>query len=191
QTERAIPVCSNPKGVTNMSTLTQNTAPRSLQPSTSDAVHAESRAITATDWGLLALRLALGVIFVAHGGQKVFGWFGGHGLAATVNGMGQMGIPAPLAYLASFTEFFGGVAVLIGLLSRLASMGLAVVMIVAIQQVHLKNGFFLETKGFEYNIALLGMAVALILTGPGRIAIADLETRLFRRQTRPDGRNDR
>lgn len=165
-----------------MSTLTQNTAHNPVQTSANEIICDESRTITATDWGLLALRLALGVIFIAHGGQKVFGWFGGHGLANTVAGMGQMGIPAPLAYLAAFTEFFGGVAVVIGLLTRLASLGLAVVMIVAIAQVHLKNGFFLENKGFEYNIALLGMAVALVLTGPGRLAFGDFEARFFKKR---------
>lgn len=141
---------------------------------------ADARTTTATDWGLLLLRLALGVIFFAHGSQKVLGWFGGHGLAATVQGMTSGGIPAPFAYLAAFTEFLGGLAVLSGLLSRLASVGLAIVMLVAMLKVHLSGGFFLPT-GFEYTVALLGMALCLIFAGPGRFALADIEPRWLHR----------
>jgi putative oxidoreductase len=145
---------------------------------------AESRVVTATDWGLLVLRLALGIIFIAHGGQKVFGWFGGHGLDATVAGFGKMGIPAPLAYLAAFTELLGGVAVLLGVLTRLAALGLAVTMVVAMFMVHLKNGFFMNGPGgpgIEYNVALLAMSLALVLAGPGRIAVGDTERRFLRK----------
>ena len=138
--------------------------------------------ITAIDVGLLILRLGLATVFLAHGGQKMFGWFGGHGLEATVAGMvTKNGIPAPLAYLATFTEFFGGLAVLGGLLSRLASLGLLITMLVAIFGVHLNDGFF-APKGFEYPFALAAMALTLIVTGPGRIALADFEGRLFRRR---------
>ncbi len=137
--------------------------------------------IRAMDVGLFIVRLALGIIFIAHGGQKVFGWFGGRGLEATVTGFAGMGIPAAMAYLAAFTEFFGGIAVVIGLLSRLASLGLAVTMVVAIVMVHGKNGFFAPT-GFEYNLALLAMALAVAVAGPGRIAVSDLEARLIGRR---------
>ena len=110
--------------------------------------------ITATDVGLLILRIGLATVFLAHGSQKMFGWFGGHGLEATVAGMvATNGIPAPLAYLATFTEFFGGLAVLGGLLSRLASLGLLITMLVAIFGVHLNGGFF-APKGFEYPFTL-------------------------------------
>ena|SRR5438477_397119 len=146
-----------------------------------DGEHA-SAGIRAVDVGMFIVRLALGIIFIAHGGQKVFGWFGGPGLAATVTGFTGMGIPAFFAYLASFTEFFGGVAVLIGLLSRLGALGLAVVMIVAVAKVHFKNGFFLggPTPGYEYNIALVAMALAIAIGGPGRIALSDWEARFLR-----------
>jgi putative oxidoreductase len=141
---------------------------------------AKSAALTATDWGLLILRIGLGVIFVAHGCQKVFGWFGGHGLEGTAAMMhGGLGIPVPLAYVASFTELLGGLAVLLGLFTRIGAAGIAVVMVVAIATVHWKNGFFLEKQGFEYPMALLAMALSLIVAGPGRIAIADLEGRLI------------
>lgn len=137
--------------------------------------------ITAVDLGLLILRIGLATVFLAHGGQKMFGWFGGPGLEATIAGMAKGGIPAPLAFLAAFTEFFGGLAVLGGLLSRLASLGLLITMLVAIFGVHLKGGFF-APAGFEYAFALATMALTLIVMGPGRIAIADIEGRLFRRR---------
>jgi len=148
------------------------------------AARAESRAISATDGALLILRLALGVIFFAHGGQKVFGWFGGPGLSAIVSGFGQMGIPAPLAYLAAFTELFGGLGMIFGVLSRLSGLGLAITMVVAALKVHLPNGFFLNSPGgdgFEYNLALFAMALAILVAGPGRLAIGDWEARFFRK----------
>lgn len=138
-------------------------------------------ALTATDVGLLILRLGLGIVFVAHGSQKVLGLFGGHGLAGTVQFMGSIGIPAPLAYLACFTEFLGGLGVLGGLLARLSGLGLAIVMSVAILQVHASKGFF-APAGFEYPMALLAMALAVMVMGPGRIAIADLEGKLLARR---------
>lgn len=145
----------------------------------SSETHATS-AVSAADWGLLALRLALGAIFIAHGAQKVFGAFGGPGLEGTVTGFGSMGIPAPFAYLAAFTELFGGIAMLLGVFSRLAGLGLAITMAVAAVMVHLPNGFFMGTKaGIEYNLALFAMSVAVLLTGPGRIAIGDWEGRLL------------
>jgi putative oxidoreductase len=148
-----------------------------------------SSALSATDIGLFVLRLALGVIFIAHGGQKLFGLFGGPGLAATVDTFDKfLGIPVPLAYLAVFTEFFGGVALVVGLLSRLAGLGLAVTMVVATFKAHLANGFFLtsgqppySTIGYEYNLALFAMALAVVFTGPGRLALSDIERRWFHR----------
>ena len=142
--------------------------------------------VRAIDVSLLIVRLALGIIFVAHGAQKVFGWFGGPGLEATVTGFTGMGIPAALAYVAAFTEFLGGIAVIIGLLSRVAALGLTVTMGVAIAMVHGKNGFFLANQGFEYNLALIAMALAVFIAGPGRIALSDWEGRFFRRKDSAD-----
>ena len=137
--------------------------------------------ITARDVGLLLLRVALAAVFIAHGGQKVFGWWGGKGLEATVTGMAEGGIPMFLGYLAAFTEFFGGIAVLIGLFTRLASLGLAVTMAVAMFKVHFANGFFLADKGYEYTFVLMMLALGVMLIGPGRLAIADIESRWFRK----------
>lgn len=123
-----------------------------------------------TDEALLLLRLVLGAVFIAHGGQKVFGWFGGHGLEGTAQFMATMGVPTALAYLAAFTEFFGGLALVGGLLTRLASLGLFFTMAVAIVKVHLAGGFF-APQGFEYPLALAAMALALVLTGAGRYSL--------------------
>ncbi len=146
------------------------------------AVSAPVARVSATDVGLLVLRLGLGIVFVAHGSQKVLGLFGGHGLAGTVQFMTSTGIPTPLAYLACFTEFLGGLGMIGGLLARLSGLGLAIVMGVAVLHVHLSNGFFAPT-GFEYPFALLTMALAVMVLGPGRIAIADLEGKLLARRT--------
>jgi putative oxidoreductase len=137
----------------------------------------------------LILRLALGVIFFAHGAQKVLGWFGGHGLAATVSGMGQMGIPAFLAYIASFTEFLGGLGLIFGVLARLSALGILINMVVAVLKVHLANGFFMnwmgnqKGEGFEYHLLAMAIALMVLLAGPGRIALSDPERRLMHRQS--------
>ncbi len=135
---------------------------------------------TARDLGYLALRATLGVIFMAHGAQKLFGWFGGYGWNATLDYFAtQMGVPAPLGALAILTEFFGGAAVLLGVFSRLAALGLAVTMVVAAAKAHLANGFFInwtnaagQGHGIEMNLALFGMALLVLLAGPGRWAVA-------------------
>lgn len=132
----------------------------------------------ALDLGLFLLRLTLGAIFFAHGAQKVLGWYGGHGLKATSGFMKQsMGIPTSLSYLASFTEFLGGIAVILGVITQIAALGLAVTMFVAALKVHRKNGFWMNWgaaanrgEGYEYNLALIAMALLLVLTGPGQYA---------------------
>jgi len=134
---------------------------------------------TSPAWSLLIVRLALGVIFFAHGAQKVFGWFGGPGLKGTIGYLRTaLHIPPALAVLAALTECFGGLAVLIGVLTRLAALGLVVVMLVAIATVHGRNGFFLNMSlepgkghGFEFNLALLGMALALLVGGGGALSL--------------------
>jgi len=131
------------------------------------------------DEAILILRLALGAIFVMHGAQKVLGLFGGEGLAVTVqNFQAHLGIPPILGYAASFTEFFGGIALLVGVLTRLAALGIGMTMVVAALKVHLANGFFINWSceagkghGYEYNLALLALAFALVLTGGGAYSI--------------------
>lgn len=128
---------------------------------------------------VLAIRIPLGIIFFAHGAQKVLGIFGGQGLSGTIQSFHEhLGIPAFLTVIAAFTEFLGGTAVLFGLLTGLSSLGIAVVMLIAIFQVHLPNGFFLnwynvpnQGHGIEFNLALLGMALFLVFHGPGKYSL--------------------
>ena len=121
------------------------------------------------DIALLVLRLVLGGVFVAHGAQKLFGSFGGPGIEGTAGFHEQLGIkPAkPMAILAGLAEFVGGMLVAAGFLTPFAALALIVVMIVAIVTVHLKNGFFAASGGYEFNLVLIAVAVALILTGSG------------------------
>ncbi len=119
----------------------------------------------AVDVSLLVLRVIVGLIFAAHGAQKLFGAFGGKGLEDLVQAMGL------LAYPVSIGEFFGGVGLIVGFLCRFSAASLIVIMLGAIGMVHGKNGFFLSDGGFEYNLALIGLLVPILLLGPGRIAI--------------------
>jgi putative oxidoreductase len=128
---------------------------------------------------LLIVRVALGVIFFAHGAQKVFGWFGGPGLRGVIAYFRQaLGVPAPLTVLAALIECFGGLAMIVGLLVRPAAVGLVLVMLVAIAKVHWPNGFFINWSsapgrghGFEMNLALIGMALAVLVGGAGALSI--------------------
>jgi len=110
----------------------------------------------------------LGITFILHGGQKLFVF----GFAGVSGAFAQMGIPAPgvLGPFVAFVEFFGGIAILLGLLTRLAALGIAATMVVAILTVHLKNGFFAPT-GVEFPLSLLGSAIALIITGAGDFSL--------------------
>lgn len=130
---------------------------------------------TVDAWGLVILRLGLGVIFVAHGGQKIFGWFGGAGFDGTIQYFQQqLGIPMEMTVLAMAAEFLGGIGIIIGFLTRLAALGICGVMVVAMVKVHLVNGFFMnwscvpgQGHGIEFNLALLAMAVTLLCSGAG------------------------
>lgn len=121
---------------------------------------------TAVDVSLFVLRLVVGIIFMAHGAQKLFGAFGGHGLEATVKGMG-----VPLGYLVPIGEFFGGLGLVVGILTRFSAAALVVIMLGAVVTVHGKNGFFLENKGIEYNLALMGLLLPVLIAGPGRYTL--------------------
>jgi putative oxidoreductase len=124
------------------------------------------------------VRVVLGVIFFAHGAQKVLGWFAGQGLSKTTQYFVSMGLPRPAAYLVCFLEFFGGLGLLLGLLTRLAALAVAVVMVGAIATVHAANGFFLNWEltpgrghGFEANLAFLAMAIACVIAGGGAMSL--------------------
>ena len=121
----------------------------------------------------LSLRLVAGVIFAAHGAQKLFAWFGGYGLDGTGQWMESIGL-APgvfMALLAGSAEFFGGILLLIGLLTRPAALALVGTMVVAILSVHIQNGLFMSNNGYEFGLALLAMSVALVFQGGGRFSL--------------------
>lgn len=127
----------------------------------------------AVDYALLVVRVVVGVIFAAHGAQKLFGAFDGPGLAKTVEMMGPLGYPVTIG------EFFGGVGLIVGFLCRFSAASLIVIMLGAIAMVHGKNGFFLghgpdatlAKAGFEYNLALIGLLAPVLIAGPGKFSI--------------------
>jgi putative oxidoreductase len=129
---------------------------------------------TSPSWAITVVRVVLGIIFFAHGAQKVLGWFGGHGLKGTTQFMVSMGLPLPIAYLVCFFEFFGGIGLIVGLLTRLAALAIIIVMVGAIATVHGKHGFFLNWEltpgkghGYEANLAFIAMALACLIAGGG------------------------
>ena len=131
--------------------------------------------LLATDagWGALALRVPVGMIFAAHGVQKLFGWFGGYGLEGTGQFMESLGL-APgylMALLAGLTEFFGGLALIAGLLVRPAAAALAFAMAVAIFSAHIDKGLFVANNGYEFALALAAVALALTFSGAGRASV--------------------
>lgn len=123
-------------------------------------------------WGALALRVPVGIIFAAHGAQKLFGWFGGHGLEGTAGWMESIGLAPGLlmAFLAGAAEFFGGLFLILGVLTRPSAVVLAFTMIVAIFAVHFEHGLFLANNGYEFGLALLAASVSLAFTGAGKLS---------------------
>ena len=121
----------------------------------------------------LALRIPAGIIFMAHGAQKLFGSFGGYGLEGTGQWMASIGLEPGylMALAAGSAEFFGGIAILIGLLTRPAALALAVTMVVAILTVHLPHGLFMSNNGYEFALSLLAVTVALVFTGGGKLSL--------------------
>lgn len=129
------------------------------------------RNYSAIDVALLIARIIVGVIFMAHGAQKLFGAFGGPGLSAVVGMMG------PLGYLVSIGEFFGGLGLVVGFLSRFSAASIIVIMLGAIAMVHGKVGFFMNWmgnqggEGFEYHLLAIAILLVILIAGPGRYAI--------------------
>ncbi len=127
---------------------------------------------TQNNWAPLALRLPVGIIFIAHGAQKLFGAFGGYGLEGTGQWMASIGLEPGylMALLAGSGEFFGGIAILLGLLTRPAALVAAFTMIVAIFTVHIGNGLFMSNNGYEFGLALLAASVSLLISGGGNLS---------------------
>lgn len=139
------------------------------------------KALMRTDGGItsLVLRLALGVVMLPHGMQKVFGWFGGYGLSGTWGFMtGQMHIPAIFAALAIIAESAGALGLIVGLLGRVAAFGIGVeIAVAAFVGHHVANGFFMNWsghqggEGFEFHLLVVGIAIALMIRGSGALSL--------------------
>jgi putative oxidoreductase len=124
------------------------------------------------------LRLTLGVVFFAHGAQKVLGWFGGVGFSGTMGFFtGVMHIPTLFAFLAIMAEFLGGIGLLLGFLTRIAAFGIGVNMVVAILTVHRFFGFFMnwggtqKGEGFEFHTLVLAIVAYLLIEGAGAFSV--------------------
>jgi putative oxidoreductase len=135
------------------------------------------RKVLSTDPGnyvATVLRLVFGIVFFAHGSQKMLGWFGGYGFSGTMGFFTHgMGIPAPFAFLAICAEFFGGLGLIFGLLGRVAAFGIACNMIVAIAMIHHKFGIFAnwsgqqKGEGFEFHLLALAIGFSIMVMGSG------------------------
>lgn len=138
------------------------------------------KALFQTDdgWAGLILRLTLGLVMFPHGSQKLLGWYGGFGFDGTMGFFTQqMGMPWLIALLVIIGESFGSVALLLGLLTRFTAASMAVIMLGAITMVHLPNGFFMnwfgqqQGEGYEYHLLVIGIGLALLITGAGRWSV--------------------
>ena len=128
---------------------------------------------TQAGYGLTVLRIIAGITFAAHGAQKLFGWFGGYGLEGVGQWMESIGL-APgylLALMAGSAEFFGGLALVVGLLVRPAAISLLIAMLVAIFSVHWVNGFFMSANGYEYAMILALISATLVIEGAGKLSL--------------------
>ena len=136
---------------------------------------------TGPDWALTVMRVILGVVFFAHGAQKMLGWFGGAGLKETLRTMREhLHLPAPLALLAVTSEFLGGLGLIVGLLGRVAAIGICVTMLAAIVMVHGRYGLFMnwfgdrKGHGIEYHLLAIALAITIIVRGSGAASLDHL-----------------
>jgi putative oxidoreductase len=136
---------------------------------------------TDSDWALTIARMILGIIFFAHGAQKVFGWFGGPGLRKTMRHLTELlGLPPIMAFAAVGAEFVGGVALILGFLARISALGIVVNMLAAIFMVHGKYGLFMnwfgdrKGHGIEYHLLAIALAIVIIANGAGAISLDGL-----------------
>jgi putative oxidoreductase len=132
---------------------------------------------TSNDTTLTVMRLVLGTVMFAHGAQKMLGWFGGYGFHGTMGFFTGMGVPAPLAFLAICAEFFWGIGLIVGLLSRVAALGIITNMLVAVATVHLHVGFFMnwagtqKGEGYEYHLLAIALGLLIAVKGGGALSV--------------------
>jgi putative oxidoreductase len=126
-----------------------------------------------TNFVILILRLCLAVVFIGHGLQVAFGLFGGPGIAGFSKMLAGLDFKFPLAwaYIAAYTQLTAGLFLILGFLTRFAAFSLLIFMLVAAVKVHLANGFFLQSGGFEYNFVLICICIVLMLAGSGKFSI--------------------
>ncbi len=126
--------------------------------------------------GLLIIRLVIGLLFVGHGAQKLFGWFGGYGLKGTGGWFESIGMKpgVTMALSAGLAELIGGLLFALGLLTPLAGIMIAGTMVIAMVKVHAPNGLWITANGYEYNLTLLAVAIGIALVGPGQYALDSL-----------------
>lgn len=133
---------------------------------------------TKDDYAITILRVVAGIVFFAHGSQKMLGWFGGYGFSGTMGFFThQLGIPAPFAFLAICAEFFGGLGLIVGFLGRIAAFGIMCNMIVAVMMIHRHNGLFMnwfgnqKGEGYEYHLLAIAVMLAIIIEGSGAFSV--------------------
>jgi len=133
---------------------------------------------TEKDWGATVARVALGLVMLPHGAQKLLGWFGGYGWTGTMGFLtAQVGLPTPVAALVILIESLGALALLGGLAGRVIAAGVAAVMMGAVATVHLANGFFMNWagtqggEGFEYHLLALGLSLVVMISGSGAASV--------------------
>lgn len=132
---------------------------------------------TSNTWAPFILRLTLGLVMFPHGAQKALGWFGGPGWSGTMGYFGGMGMPAVVVALIILGEFLGALGLITGTLTRIAAGGFVIIQLGAVAMAHLPNGFFMnwmgnqKGEGIEYGLLAIAMALALVVTGAGRLSI--------------------
>ena len=132
---------------------------------------------TRNDWTLTLIRVVAGGVMLPHGMQKMFGWFGGAGFLATIHNFGQRGFAAPLVVLVIAAEFFGSIGMILGCLSRIAALGIAVDMSVAAITTTSKFGMFInwagkqKGEGMEFQFLMVAMALAIVIAGAGALSV--------------------
>jgi putative oxidoreductase len=138
----------------------------------------ETLVSTNVDWVVAIVRVVLGLIFFAHGAQKLLGWYGGPGFTSSMFTFTEhLHLPSTLAFLVIAGEFFGGVALIVGLFSRLAAFGIALTMVGAVATVHFRHGLFLnwfgdkEGHGYEYHLLAIALALVVIVKGAGAFSV--------------------
>ena len=147
---------------------------------------------TPEDPVLTIVRVVLGVVMFAHGAQKMLGWFGGYGFRGTMGFFReQLKIPSVFAFLAIMAEFFGSIGLILGLFTRIAALGIAIVMLAAIFMVHLRVGFFSnwfgnqKGEGFEYHLLAIALCIVLLARGAGAFSLGHM---LYQRVSSPEAR---